>query len=144
MNHFPYAENRRSWHKFEDTLPGWYNHQTWRDDVRSMILQNWEKYKLSYFWNLYTNWNFTVCVKFSHITAVWGYKSNPSIYIGEGNMNALQYSCLENPWTEEPGGLQSTESWVGHNWATNTYTCIILSTFLHAWFIHAREYNSWF
>ena len=21
--------------------------------------------------------------------------------------NPLQYSCLENPWTEEPGGLQS-------------------------------------
>ena len=26
---------------------------------------------------------------------------------GEGNGNPLQYSCLENPWTEEPGGLQS-------------------------------------
>ena len=26
---------------------------------------------------------------------------------GEGNRNPLQYSCLENPWTEEPGGLQS-------------------------------------
>ena len=24
---------------------------------------------------------------------------------GEGNGNPLQYSCLENPWTEEPGGL---------------------------------------
>ena len=24
----------------------------------------------------------------------------------EGNSNPLQYSCLENPWTEEPGGLQ--------------------------------------
>ena len=23
---------------------------------------------------------------------------------GEGNGNPLQYSCLENPWTEEPGG----------------------------------------
>ena len=29
---------------------------------------------------------------------------------GEGNDNLLQYSCLENPWTEEPGGLQSMES----------------------------------
>ena len=28
-------------------------------------------------------------------------------YPGEGNGNPLQYSCLENPWTEEPGGLQS-------------------------------------
>ena len=26
---------------------------------------------------------------------------------GEGNGNPLQYSCLENSWTEEPGGLQS-------------------------------------
>ena len=25
----------------------------------------------------------------------------------EGNGNPLQYSCLENPWTEEPGRLQS-------------------------------------
>ena len=29
---------------------------------------------------------------------------------GGGNGNALQYSCLENPWTEEPGGLQSMGS----------------------------------
>ena len=29
---------------------------------------------------------------------------------GEGNGNLLQYSCLENPWTEEPGGLQSMGS----------------------------------
>ena len=26
---------------------------------------------------------------------------------GEGNGNPLQYSCLGNPWTKEPGGLQS-------------------------------------
>ena len=26
---------------------------------------------------------------------------------GEGNGNPLQYSCLEIPWTEKPGGLQS-------------------------------------
>ena len=26
---------------------------------------------------------------------------------GGGNGNPLQYSCLENPWVEEPGGLQS-------------------------------------
>ena len=25
----------------------------------------------------------------------------------EGNGNPLQYPCLETPWTEEPGGLQS-------------------------------------
>ena len=38
---------------------------------------------------------------------------------GEGNGNPLQYSCLENPWTEKPGGLESTESQrVGHNLVT--------------------------
>ena len=31
----------------------------------------------------------------------WGRSS------GGGHGNPLQYSCLENPWTEEPGGLQS-------------------------------------
>ena len=28
-------------------------------------------------------------------------------YFGESNGTPLQYSCLENPWTEEPGRLQS-------------------------------------
>ena len=27
--------------------------------------------------------------------------------LGEGNGDSFQYCCLENPWTEEPGGLQS-------------------------------------
>ena len=37
---------------------------------------------------------------------------------GEGNGNPLQYSCLENPWTEEPGGIQSIGSQrVGHDWS---------------------------
>ena len=30
--------------------------------------------------------------------------------LGEGNGNPLQYPCLGNPWTEEPGGLQSLGS----------------------------------
>ena len=30
--------------------------------------------------------------------------------IGEENGNLLQYSCLENPWTEGPGRLQSMGS----------------------------------
>ena len=35
---------------------------------------------------------------------------------GEGNGNPLQYSCLGNPWMEEPGGLQSMGSQrVGHD-----------------------------
>ena len=36
--------------------------------------------------------------------------------IGEGNGNPLQCSCLENPGTEEPGGLPSMGSHrVGHD-----------------------------
>ena len=27
---------------------------------------------------------------------------------GGGHGNLRQYPCMENPWTEEPGGLQST------------------------------------
>ena len=39
---------------------------------------------------------------------------------GEGNGSPLQYSCLENPIGEEPGGLQSMGSQtVGHDWATS-------------------------
>ena len=38
---------------------------------------------------------------------------------GEGNGNALQYSCREIPRTEEPGGLDSMGlQRVGHNLAT--------------------------
>ena len=29
---------------------------------------------------------------------------------GEGRGNLLQYSCLENPWTEEPGKVWSIRS----------------------------------
>ena len=38
---------------------------------------------------------------------------------GEGNDNPLQYSCLENPKTEEPVRLQSMESQrIGHGLET--------------------------
>ena len=33
-----------------------------------------------------------------------------AVCIGEGNGNPLQYSCLENPLEEEPGGLLSMGS----------------------------------
>ena len=47
-----------------------------------------------------------------------------------GHGNPLQYSFLENPWTEEPGGLQSLQSQrVRHDWVntcahTHTHTLI--------------------
>ena len=36
--------------------------------------------------------------------------TDPKEMEGEGNGNPLQYSCLENPMTEEPGRLQSMGS----------------------------------
>ena len=34
------------------------------------------------------------------------------------------------PWTKEPGGLQSLESWrVGHDWVTNNSTHIPMDTY---------------
>ena len=40
---------------------------------------------------------------------------------GEGNGSPLQDSCLENPWTEEPGRLQSMGSLrVGHDWSDSS------------------------
>ena len=51
---------------------------------------------------------------------------------GEGNGNPLQYSCLENLWTGEPGGLQSMRSQrVGHDWATNT-----IKSYRHVYGLH--------
>ena len=48
-------------------------------------------------------------------TQVW-----PGRSPGEGNGNPLQYSCLENPRTVEPGRLQSMGSQrVGHDWTTS-------------------------
>ena len=53
-----------------------------------------------------------------HITRIRNYDI-AGLICGEGNGTPLQYSCLENPWTEEPGGLQSMGlRKVGHNWAT--------------------------
>ena len=42
--------------------------------------------------------------------------------VWEGNGSPLQYSGLENPWTEEPGRLQTTgPQSMGHSWATFTF-----------------------
>ena len=38
-----------------------------------------------------------------HVSLIPGLGRSP----GGGHGNSLQYSCLENPWTEEPGRLQS-------------------------------------
>jgi hypothetical protein len=46
---------------------------------------------------------------------------------GEGNGYPLQYSCLENPMDEEPGGLWSMGlQRVGQDWANNTFTFLYI------------------
>ena len=58
--------------------------------------------------------------------SIFSYTYWPSV--GEGNGTPLQYSCLENPWTEEPGRLQSMGSRrVRPDWATS----LSLFTFMH-------------
>ena len=43
--------------------------------------------------------------------------------LGGGHSNALQHSCLEIPWTEEPGGLQSMGlQRIEHNWSNLAHT----------------------
>ena len=46
---------------------------------------------------------------------------------GGGNNNPLQYSCLENAWMEEAGGLQSPgDKRVRRDWATeHTHTHLL-------------------
>ena len=52
------------------------------------------------------------CLQYRKPGSIPGSGSSP----GGGNGSPFQYSCLENSWTEEPGGLQST-GWqrVRHN-----------------------------
>ena len=50
---------------------------------------------------------------------MWDQSLGQEDTLGEGNGNPLQYSCLGNPWTEEPGRLQSLGSQrVEHSLAT--------------------------
>ena len=43
-------------------------------------------------------------------------------YSGEGNGDPLQYLCLENSKTEEPGSYSLGSQRVGHDWTSNTTT----------------------
>ena len=55
-----------------------------------------------------------------HVASIPGSgRSSPE----EGNGNPLHYSCLGNPWTEEPSRLQSMRlQRVRHDWATNCHS----------------------
>ena len=57
---------------------------------------------------------------------------------GIGNGNPLKYSCLGNPWTEEPAGPQFIGSQkVGHDWVTgHTHTEAVSNTVPILWCLH--------
>ena len=45
----------------------------------------------------------------------------------EGHGISFQYSCLRVPWTEDPGGLQSTGlQRIRQNWTTNTLLLLLV------------------
>ena len=74
---------------------------------------------------------FTVFPSISHegmgpdamIFVFWTLSCRPTFSLSsftfrESNDNPLQYSCLQNPWMEEPAGLPSVGSHrVGHDWS---------------------------
>ena len=56
---------------------------------------------------------------------------------GVGHGNPLQYSCWNTPWTEEPGGIQSTGlQRVGHDWA---HTVPVVGDLLGEWMLDHRD-----
>ena len=62
---------------------------------------------------------------------------------GEGDGNPLQYSCLENPWTEEPGRLQSMglqESDTTERLSTHMYMYISVCMYVLVWVIRCISY----
>ena len=76
------------------------------------------------------------------LTMVLGSGRSP----GKGNGYPLQYSRLENPWTEEPGRLQSMRSQrVNRNWATNTLTITkAQKRRLHSWTLVLCSTSTWY
>ena len=91
---------------FFKVVSQWKFYWSWRTYVyESFLTITCHIHRFFYFTNLIFNW-FIVYM-------------NSLIPFGEGSGNALQHSCLEIPWTEEPCRLQSTGSQrVGHDWAT--------------------------
>ena len=71
--------------------------------------------KVAWYSHLYKNFPQFVLI---HTVKGFGIvnKAEVGVFLGEGNGTPLQHSCLENPWTEEPGRLQSMGSLrVGHD-----------------------------
>ena len=78
------------------------------------------------------SFDYTVLCQWSNLS--WLFNMLSRFVIGKGNGTPLQYSCLENPWMEQPGRLQSMGSLrVRHDWATS------LSLFTFTFHFHALE-----
>ena len=89
-----------------------------------LIKSRWRHGGLRWFWNIMQN-SLEFCLVDFLVRAFWvllvvnnllasagdlrtmGLIPGSGRSPGEGHGKPLQYSCLENPWTEEPGGLWS-------------------------------------
>ena len=69
------------------------------------------------------NWRWPHTKEYFNNLSWWpleNFRARVGTVLREGNGTPLQCSCLEIPWTEEPGRLQSTGSLrVRYNWATS-------------------------
>ena len=67
-----------------------------------------------------------------------------SFLLWEGNGNPLQYSCLENPVREEPGGLPSMGSHrVGHDWSYAAAAAYSRLNFTSVWLNYGFAGHWW-
>ena len=65
------------------------------------------------------------------------FNSLPSLLPGEGNVNPLQYSCLENPM--DRGAWQAIVHGVRHSWASTHRETLKINIFLKILFINSRR-----
>ena len=88
-------------------------------------------------------WASLVAQWIKNLLAVWKSQKTWVWFLGwedplrEGHGSPLQYSFLENPWTEEPGRLQSMGSQrVRHDWSdlARMHLCLSLSLSLSLFF----------
>ena len=120
---FTVEQSGKSWRKWQPTpvfMPGEFHGQRslvgyspWvckQLDTTEQLTKPWAGIKVSFIAQLVKK---SAC-NAGDLGSIPGLGRSP----GEGNGNPLQYSCLKNPWTEEPGGLQSMGSQVGHDSAT--------------------------
>ena len=58
----------------------------------------------------------------SAVQETWVRSLGQEYHLEKGMATNSSILAWRIPWTEQPGGLQSTElQRVGHNWATNTF-----------------------